>query len=328
MKKLLFAMGIMLATVVLSSCNSEESVVLPEENNVVQPSDDLTALVAFNERLDSLNIARFESNVQTRGWLKRLWDKIVDVFKSDAEGARTAAENGKGVDEIIVSAVVASVCEIFTKEPNGDTTEGGGYISTTTNPQVAVLPSATRMLNVGRTTSTVLTPFPQANIVQYGSTLQVASSRIDSVGYYHNTIITNMFKKNNSLDFWRGLSKEKLLEYVNEETEKELNLPVGTLQARSASTLKMLNEMENKDVYYANLRMRNPKTAQTIDAISNYLYGISNIDNTDDCLEYSNEIVKIIDESDMSVDDKKILYVGVSVAFSSSMLWNPEAIAQ
>lgn len=329
MRKLFFATCIMLAIITLSSCNNDDNLELPSESNVVvhQP-DDLNALVAFNERLDSLNIVRFGTDNQTRGWLKGLWGGLRRLFKADAEGARAATEKGKDITGIIASAVCSSVIALFDDGGPKTDTGGSGHAINTNTLTFKGVSNAKGLLYTDRRTDVVLQPFTRSVCLQNVEKKQLYPTAIDSAGYYHNKIITNLFTKNNNVDYWKNLSKEEVLRYVTEETEKEFNLPTGTLQKQSANTLETLNSMADIDLYYNNLRLQNPKTAKTIDAISNYIDGINELDDTDDCVEYSNEIVKMIDESDMSIDDKKILYISFSVAFSSSRLWNAAVIEQ
>ena len=61
-----------------------------------------------------------------------------------------------------------------------------------------------------------------------------------------------------------------------------------------------------------------------MDVVLEYINQLYKTDSFEEGKKYSEEVIGIIDNSDLSEDDKASLRLGVSVAFASANLWNKE----
>lgn len=344
MKKLFFIVSIALATTTMFSCSNENQLTdLPINQSCVSTTEDKTikSLATLNEQIEEYNNCRFETMGQTRGSWSKFWNKLKRIFSADATGAIIATnidpdfsnskniadgyDNIKGVSigRVIVTAAVASLYELFCKKND--------YTHLTPDDGVKIYDDRfgnieDGKIEIAKNDSSLIKPIVNNTILATQNNYETDKfNLIDSIGYYHNSIIVESANKNNNIEYWKSLTTQELVSEISNSVEDELNLNKGSLQ-RYTTEISNILEDKQSDNYKEVLRVSNSKLANIINIIESYVDGLADPEDTEECLKYSNVIKGMIDDSDLSDEDKKIIKIGISVAFSSSQLWNIEAI--
>lgn len=155
-------------------------------------------------------------------------------------------------------------------------------------------------------------------------------SQSDSIGIYHNRIIKKVFSEHNDLQYWKETGTKEIVEITSIAAEKEMNLPTGTIVDNDILKEKICTYLdkiryqtaEEEEADYQKLKTENPKLANILDIIANYINGIAETDDDDASIEYHKNIMKIIEESDLDQTTKEMLNSAINVAFSSANLWD------
>lgn len=151
----------------------------------------------------------------------------------------------------------------------------------------------------------------------------------DSVGILHNAIISGAISNHPSMYFWEGLTKEQFVDTLCEETKKVLGDPSKPILTE-AQRIDVINSLDNytsnetPEETISRITSNNPKLGGTLDVVLEYINQLYKSDSFEEGKKYSEEVIGIIENSDLSEDDKASLRLGVSVAFASANLWNKE----
>lgn len=70
------------------------------------------------------------------------------------------------------------------------------------------------------------------------------------------------------------------------------------------------------------LKQVNPQVGKIMDVVLSYINQVCKSEEFTDSKVYSQHVIGIIDNSDLSTDDKKTLRMTIGVAFASFNLWN------
>lgn len=331
MKRLKFGlMGIMIATSVFTSCSNEENLGSSEKVSVVT-IDNKSTLQQISYSIDSINTKRlgippFIYNDDTRAFsIKNLWKGIKTVVAADARGAADGLKSG-GFPGAVTGAISSSFSKVVdllfkddaqTVDPNPNNNKSPRKTTIYYNND-SIFKNMTR----AEVDETVLKLDRNTNI----------QMKEDSAGYYHNKVILSLLDKHNNVKYWQNITHKDLTIEVAKELEREFNLNEGQLYNDSEligniATNSFILGSAEEDIlnsYYINLRKNNPKMADLIDVIETYVNGLGEIESTDECIEYSEAVMDIINKSNANEDEKLSLRICINVAFSSYRLWNPD----
>lgn len=139
---------------------------------------------------------------------------------------------------------------------------------------------------------------------------------VDSVGYYHNTIIQEIINENPQLSLKDSL---KIHRIVENKICKIIDVPEQEVKEATENYLKVKNEM--KVVDSQELKRRFPQLKEEIDVAELYFENVSCLTTEEDVKEYTKGIRNIVAESKVPTESKCILNSSTSVAMNSYMLW-------
>lgn len=333
MKKLLLFLSAVSAVFLFNSCGNEEANLEPKLDEVyVEQQNDFLKIKNNITELDKTYRLKKYASVEdgtyaneTRGFLGRLWKRIVAVFKADAKGFvgnKTQSTRGlvETVCDKVANAVIASIDCIVNSAVGDDAVEmnAGQRKVSAAYQSVSPVNSAEVALD-----STVI--FKRTEILEGYEQQYVAQE--DSAGYYHNAVIIDVFKTIGSVDELAEKSDEELLKIVNSSVEHVFGLPVGSLQYDTRRNEAILENMKNGKLDLSYVDEGDEEIEELMDVIDTYLTGIpDDFDQDSDWTEYSKGVVDIIDKSNLREGTKGRLRSMLTVAFASSKLWNIEML--
>ena len=165
MKKVFLMMSIILfacVSMTVTSCSNHEDFTTSEINSLQQPSE----TVAFDNllaQIDSVGYVCYGESTQSRtrwSW-KKFWRNVKKVLLADAVGAATGLIKGSPIIDGVAASLGKTVEILLTKNHESDSTA------------MAVMPEHYALDDIVLTNCGV---------------------NIDSIGYYHNRIIQNIFQ--------------------------------------------------------------------------------------------------------------------------------------
>lgn len=152
---------------------------------------------------------------------------------------------------------------------------------------------------------------------------------VGSIGYVHNTVISNTFQKNK--DIYSKNSKD-VLNLVFEELSSHTAVVLSKSQKadivrKTNIIVKTFNINKSIEEYYNELitLTTDPKQKEALKVCSMVLDGLQYVDGND--ITYINNVKTIINKSALNPVMKTILLNGISVADASAKLWNTNDIA-
>lgn len=128
--------------------------------------------------------------------------------------------------------------------------------------------------------------------------------------------------------FWLGLTSEEFVDTVCNEAQKVLGKDCDLLtSSQRADVINDVNNIkssakETPEAMVSEIYQENPKLGSVLDIILEYINQLYRADNFPDSKDYSQTVLDIINNSELTEDEKESLRVGISVAFASANLWN------
>lgn len=309
MKKILTILGISVCILVMSACSNSYV-----EQDPVNVQETTQAYADLQTNIKGLNSAH--ENPQTRGFLGRLFKKILNVFVTDCIGAVKGAIQGHNIWQSAQGASLA------TARNNIDS-------SITSDMPNTCLKSYTSELDT--TVTQTLQPKPVAlhNLILTGDS---ATSNVnDSIGYFHNFIIYSTLEKNNDLNYWKGVSNYACVLELNKEIINTIPTTTYNDTIVSAETLKFCDFIGNKSAECQDYKelisacsTQYPELKDMLDTTSGFFEGMELVTTDEEWEQYCKDVIKLITRSDIPEADKNALKMGVSVGYASSKLWKFE----
>lgn len=336
MKKILFFMFALFATVLVTSCSSEDRIaaetsVKPIEDEAMKAASFLKVkndIVKYGEdRMAQKTelVGAGGASTETRGIFSKIWKSIKNVFKADGRGFIEETTNKKSTAVLetrsfwsnlflsrVGNAVVQSVKQVVVE------ITGGGEEATNGTPQAQKVSavytvSPVNPSEIALDSTIIFCRENDADMQQAGGVEQM-----DSAGYYHNAVILDLFNELPSISVIEDMSDEELLQAVNESVERIFNLEEGILQNDSVHNAIILSNM-NLGTYDED------EDEEIISVIETYLESMYEAEGLEcDWTEYSKGVMSIIDDSELDEDTKERLRAAFTVTFASAKLWNIE----
>lgn len=154
----------------------------------------------------------------------------------------------------------------------------------------------------------------------------------DSIGFLHNSIISEIAEENEGI-FENELTSEEWMNLIIPKAEK-----YGCFVSENdkRTIISKMNEMplsseliQNDEQLVSYYKTKMPECAQQLDVIKTYVSTASQIVNKDDLKEYTEGCTQIISETQLPIEERKALASSVIVAENSALLWvdSEEAIS-
>lgn len=146
---------------------------------------------------------------------------------------------------------------------------------------------------------------------------------IENIGYLHNEILSEIEMENPAI-FEKTTSYDELLTAISNKM-KERNLLLSSEQ-----NIKILNEISaiipNKDVlidnetFISHVSSVRPQYAQQCEVIKRYV-ATAEVLPKENVKEYTEGYVRVVERSDLSIEEQQVLISSVVVGGNSTLLW-------
>lgn len=312
MKKMAKKIGAATMIVLLSSCSTNYDKEF--ETTTKDSTFCNNNYILLQNEVNSLNSQIASS--ETRGFLSRLFKRVLNVFVSDCIGAVKGGFQG---ENIWLSAQGASL--------NSAKKQGFITIVDATNTYITRSTSIEDDVLV----TTLLQPKESALDKLILAEDPINATISDSIGYYHNMIIYETLEKSNSTIYWAEVSdyasllqlNSEIIEIIPTTTYNDTIVNYETLEFCSFisdESLKCDNYQELIDV----TKIKYPQLNDMLNIVSSYFQGMELVTTEEEWEMYCKNLIEIISKSDIPTNDKESLKMGITVGFASSKLWKYE----
>lgn len=309
MKKNLCFFGIFVCLLIFSACSN--NYVEQEPISIQETTQDYADLQASIKGLNS----SFETP-QTRGFLGKLFKKILNVFVSDCVGAIKGAVQGNNIWQSAQGASVTTARKDFDKDP-------------TISADITI--TLKEYAEPDTTVTQILQPKPNAlhNLILKGDSTNANFN--DSIGYYHNFIIYSTLEKNNDLNYWKGVSNYACVLELNKEIINTIPTSTYSDTIVSAETLRFCDFIGKKSIECKDYKellsacsAQYPEMKEMLETTSGFFEGMELVTTDEEWEQYCKDVLKLITNSNIPKSDKEALKMGISVGYASSKLWKFE----
>ncbi len=309
MKKILSIFGISVCLLIFSACST--NYVEQEPISVQETTQDYADLQASIKGLNS----NFETP-QTRGFLGKLFKKILNVFVSDCVGAIKGAIQGNNIWQSAQGASVTTARKDFNKD-------------STISADITI--SLKDYSEQDTTITQILQPKPDAlhNLILNGDS--TTANFNDSIGYFHNVVIYSTLEKNNDLNFWKGVSNYACVLELNKEIINTIPTTIYNDTIVSAETLRFCDFIGNKSKECQDYKellsacsTQYPEMKDMLETTTGFFEGMELVTTDEEWEQYCKDVIKLITNSNIPESDKEALKMGISVGYASSKLWKFE----
>lgn len=305
MKKVFLMMSIILfacVSMTVTSCSNHEDFTTSEINSLQQPSE----TVAFDNllaQIDSVGYVCYGVSTQSRtrwSW-KKFWGNVKKVLLADAVGAATGLIKGSPIIDGVAASLGKTVEILLTKNHESDSTA------------MAVMPEHYALDDIVLTNCGV---------------------NIDSIGYYHNRIIQNIFQQNSNLNIWSNCTSSQIARVISHIIEDDGNEQVVYEELIEDVLQEEIGEDDQLYDFFGDtfeelctfFIQEDPQTAPQLITIARYIDNMQDFEDLQTMRAYSEQVVNLVNQSSISEDSKNIIKTGLAVAFASAHLWNPDVL--
>ncbi|MDR0798626.1 MAG: hypothetical protein LBN18_02565 [Dysgonamonadaceae bacterium] len=278
---------LLLCVIAFASCSKDESI--PNESIDNQTFNNLRAFADLNAQLDDLN-STFVMQSSTLPELRWSWKKFWKIAKADLTGAGTGAGVGNTVGGI-----------------------GGAIVG-------GIIGAVVYSLEAAQTQSAVISG---NNTTGNALVFDISDAREDSIGYYHNLIITALIQNNPqiinaSADEKMNAVVDQVQKYFPDEMTKfNISNFRSNILSNLESDIEILTIEENP---FPTLAQRYPELQSEFVVMEKYVTTVSSL-NPELQEDYSAAVIQIVDKSDISSTSSSVIKSAVSVGINSSRLW-------
>jgi len=313
MKKIFLGAILSIAMFFVSSCSNDDLVTTCNDTTTSQSlqnisDEELQELACLKGQINVLSDENFGNRPKTRS----IWKKF-KLFFCDAAGFLKGIVRGDSYKQAVASGALASIESLVPKDTdtssNGD---GNGSYTTITN-YVSPINEKTNI-----------------NLVA----ISKKPCAVDSAGIYHNEIVRRTLVNNAALIKLLNASSKELVDTVAYNTEIELNLKHGSITSdtklmdtllKDAEMFKQLRDSLDTDNIISTIAKSNAQEAKILTVIKEYTDGIKDPEDAEKNKEYTEQVLNIIEEANISEEMKTALKGCIAVGYASSNLWNTNA---
>lgn len=332
MKKIFFIM-LTLSVIAFASCSNDDNILEPQESITAEVNDSVLQIVQQNLELSKLqyNIQNYNSiyvekqNPNTRS----IWEKIGRALKKNFLGiiATIAADAVGGVFGGVAGGVTASGIV------------GCAVAFEVTKIAIVPMPNNIGPRHILGTTGGINIPDSLLNSeeVIFGNVVPdnsyMACYANDSIGYYHNKILYEIFSDDAKLDEFMNMDKQAQAYAIVEEMkntpylrdtygsalDNTTNINNGIVIAEAV--IELAETAETEDEFFDGLANLGITDANVIAVMKEVLNGLYNIDPTTDSGEYYQDVLEIVANSNLDINMKQKFADGIIIGQASNHLW-------
>ena len=332
MKKIFFIM-LTLSVIAFASCSNDDNILEPQESITAEVNDSVLQIVQQNLELSKLqyNIQNYNSiyvekqNPNTRS----IWEKIGRALKKNFLGiiATIAADAVGGVFGGVAGGVTASGIV------------GCAVAFEVTKIAIVPMPNNIGPRHILGTTGGINIPDSLlnseevifGNVVPDNSYMECYAN--DSIGYYHNKILYEIFSDDAKLDEFMNMDKQAQAYAIVEEMkntpylrdtygsalDNTTNINNGIVIAEAV--IELAETAETEDEFFDGLANLGITDANVIAVMKEVLNGLYNIDPTTDSGEYYQDVLEIVANSNLDINMKQKFADGIIIGQASNHLW-------
>ena len=331
MKKIFFIM-LTLSVIAFASCSNDDNILEPQERITAEVNDSVLQIVQQNLELSKLqsNINSYnfnyieKQNPNTRSiknffknFFRKPWKLIATIAADAVGGVFGGVAGGVTASGIVGCAVAFEVTKIaIVPMPNNI---GARHILGTTggiNIPDSLLNSEEVIFG---------------NVVPDNSYMECYAN--DSIGYYHNKILYEIFSDDAKLDEFMNMDKQAQAYAIVEEMkntpylrdtygsalDNTTNINNGIIIAEAV--IELAETAETEDEFFDGLANLGITDANVIAVMKEVLNGLYNIDPTTDSGEYYQDVLEIVENSNLDINMKQKFADGIIIGQASNHLW-------
>lgn len=312
MKKLLLAASFVLAFTSLTSCSNEDTMAIGTENKMELTQTDVDEITMLQNQIEVYNSTHFEAQPQTRGWIKNLFKGLVTAF-ADAVGGIMGTGIGGVPGGIAGGALTSGVVGLYLfSDDKIDLEPVGGFI-----------PYKSPVKDYNTAFSNIVVS--RDSIYNYVNTMQN-----DSIGYYHNAILYDIFNDTTKLAKARKMTSDEfcsyLLDRVNEvySINKEQVIANGCIEKSTiiADIIRnAFNQAQSKEYIIDELYNKLSLDKKISNLLLTYIEGAMASAEKGDNNDYLNEMLDLLNRANISPEVKGGISDGFIIGNASSRLW-------
>ena len=332
MKKIFFIM-FTLSVIAFASCSNDDNILEPQESITAEVNDSVLQIVQQNLELSKLqyNIQNYNikyNEVQTPN-TRSLWKKFKSFISDHFLGviATIAADAVGGVFGGVAGGVTASGIV------------GCAVAFEVTKIAIVPMPNNIGARHILGTTGGINIPDSLlnseevifGNVVPDNSYMECYAN--DSIGYYHNKILYEIFSDDAKLDEFMNMDKQAQAYAIVEEMkntpylrdtygsalDNTTNINNGIIIAEAV--IELAETAETEDEFFDGLANLGITDANVIAVMKEVLNGLYNIDPTTDSGEYYQDVLEIVENSNLDINMKQKFADGIIIGQASNHLW-------
>lgn len=318
--------------IAFASCSNDDNILEPQERITAEVNDSVLQIVQQNLELSKLqsNINSYnfnyieKQNPNTRSiknffknFFRKPWKLIATIAADAVGGVFGGVAGGVTASGIVGCAVAFEVTKIaIVPMPNNI---GARHILGTTggiNIPDSLLNSEEVIFG---------------NVVPDNSYMECYAN--DSIGYYHNKILYEIFSDNAKLDEFMNMDKQAQAYAIVEEMkntpylrdtygsalDNTTNINNGIVIAEAV--IELAETAETEDEFFDGLANLGITDANVIAVMKEVLNGLYNIDPTTDSGEYYQDVLEIVANSNLDINMKQKFADGIIIGQASNHLW-------
>lgn len=310
------------------ACQTENSIIDLSENE--NPNKNVENVLKLRGDIMELNKSTFGATMTRKSIFGGFFKRVLNVVVADVGGFIKGALNGNNVwssaGSASTKAAVKTVIDITREIVEAKQTGFDTVFKTKKKQQWQEPYNMTDFITDYEESLEDIVPDP----VDY------ADIHMDSIGYYHNKVITELFEENSNIDYWANLSTEEIIEKVDSAFSKEpiyevvstevLASDISTMSSFYDQVSESLDQYESAVELCDDIRDSNPELSDLLMVVSAYIEGLENVNAGEDWNNYTNMVLNLINNSDIELTMKQNLRSAIIVALASSHLWNTETL--
>lgn len=321
-----------LSVIAFASCSNDDNILEPQERITAEVNDSVLQIVQQNLELSKLqsNINSYnfnyieKQNPNTRSiknffknFFRKPWKLIATIAADAVGGVFGGVAGGVTASGIVGCAVAFEVTKIaIVPMPNNigprhilGTTGGINIPDSLLNSEEVIF----------------------GNIVPDNSYMECYAN--DSIGYYHNKILYEIFSDDAKLDEFMNMNKQAQAYAIVEEMkntpylrdtygsalDNTTNINNGIVIAEAV--IELAETAETEDEFFDGLANLGITDANVIAVMKEVLNGLYNIDPTTDSGEYYQDVLEIVANSNLDINMKQKFADGIIIGQASNHLW-------
>ena len=321
-----------LSVIAFASCSNDDNILEPQERITAEVNDSVLQIVQQNLELSKLqsNINSYnfnyieKQNPNTRSiknffknFFRKPWKLIATIAADAVGGVFGGVAGGVTASGIVGCAVAFELTKIANVPmPNNN---GARHILGTTggiNIPDSLLNSEEVIFG---------------NVVPDNSYMECYAN--DSIGYYHNKILYEIFSDDAKLDEFMNMDKQAQAYAIVEEMkntpylrdtygsalDNTTNINNGIIIAEAV--IELAETAETEDEFFDGLANLGITDANVIAVMKEVLNGLYNIDPTTDSGEYYQDVLEIVANSNLDINMKQKFADGIIIGQASNHLW-------